>query len=377
VSALRILHLAANRWWTGSADPILRVARGLQERGHRVLVGAIRGDRFEAKARQAGIALLPDLSLDPRRAARTFLLDLARLRRIVVAERIQIVHCHHSHDHWLGALARGDAALVRTFHNVRAVRLGWASRILRRRTDAAFAVSRPIQLRALEGGFRSDQIWLLPGVADLERFSPVLDGKAIRDELGLGTAPVVGSVGRFAPGRGHELLIDAFRILLHDLPEARLLLVGKGELWPRLRNRVDELGLGDRVRFAGYRDSDLPQVVAAIDCFALMGAGSDESCRAALEAMAAARPVVARRVGALPEVVAHGETGLLVADDRAESVARALLAILTNGENARLMGEAGRRRAEAEFSPERAVSAIEAAYRLALERRSGRRPRPS
>jgi starch synthase len=87
--------------------------------------------------------------------------------------------------------------------------------------------------------------------------------------------------------------------------------------------------------------------------------------------------VVARRVGALPEVVAHGETGLLVADDRAESVAGALLAILTNGENARLMGEAGRRRAEAEFSPERAVSAIEAAYRLALERRSGRRPRPS
>ena len=72
---------------------------------------------------------------------------------------------------------------------------------------------------------------------------------------------------------------------------------------------VRDLGLEREVIFTGYRDGDLPAVLQALDTFVLMGAGSDESCRAALEAMAAGRPVVARRVGALPDAVAHGETG--------------------------------------------------------------------
>ena len=115
--------------------------------------------------------------------------------------------------------------------------------------------------------------------------------------------------------------------------------------------------------FTGYRDRDLPDVLGAADCFALMGAGSDESCRAALEAMAAGRPVVARRVGALPDTVVHGETGMLVGEDRAESVAAALADVLANRDRARAMGLAGRRRAEDVFGPERSVALVERVYR--------------
>ena len=93
-----------------------------------------------------------------------------------------------------------------------------------------------------------------------------------------------------------------------------------------------------------------------------MAAGSDESCRAALEAMAAALPVVARAVGALPDTVVHGETGLLVENDRPESVMAALAAILTDPARARAMGLAGRRRAERDFVPERAVAVVEQVY---------------
>jgi D-inositol-3-phosphate glycosyltransferase len=103
--------------------------------------------------------------------------------------------------------------------------------------------------------------------------------------------------------------------------------------------------------------------VAAADCFALMAAGSDESCRAALEAMAAGRPVVARAVGALPETVVDGETGLLVGDESPEAVAAALGAILADPARARAMGELGRRRAMGEFSPERSATIVEAVYR--------------
>src|SRR5207247_8369966 len=96
--------------------------------------------------------------------------------------------------------------------------------------------------------------------------------------------------------------------------------------------------------FAGYRDRDLPAVLAAADCFVLMGAGSDESCRAALEAMAAGRPVVARRVGALPETVVHGETGLLLDDDGAEAIAETLARVLRDRSAAPGMGGGGPRR---------------------------------
>jgi glycosyltransferase involved in cell wall biosynthesis len=158
-------------------------------------------------------------------------------------------------------------------------------------------------------------------------------------------------------------LLAGFRRLLDDVPTARLLLVGKGETRARLEQLVAELGLGGAVVFTGYRDRDLPSVLAAADCFALMAAGSDDSCRAVLEAMAAARPVVARRVGALPETVVEGETGHLVADDDPQAVAAALRAILSDRGRARAMGAAGRRRAETEFSADRSVDTVERVYR--------------
>jgi glycosyltransferase involved in cell wall biosynthesis len=126
------------------------------------------------------------------------------------------------------------------------------------------------------------------------------------------------------------------------------------------------------VLFAGYRDADLPDVLEALDVFVLMAAGSDESCRAALEAMAAGRAVVARRLGALPEVVVDGTTGLLLEDDRPESIAIALRRVLDDPDRVRTMGEAGRRRAREIFTPERHAAHIELVYGRAIATRARR-----
>lgn len=368
MTPLTILHLAANRWWTGSADPIIRLAKGLEERGHRVLLGVTPGDRFEAKALEAGIRLVPGLSLSVRLRPIALLKDIARLRRLVRDQRVDLIHAHHSHDHWLATSVRGSRAVVRTFHSARAVRRRWPAPFLYRRTDGAIAVSRQIWEHCREAGIPATQLWTIGGVVDLRRFTPDADGLAARREFGLGPGPVVGSVARLAPNRGHELLIRGFARLLDQLPEARLLLVGKGEMLPKFQALVSGLGLSRQILFTGYRDHDLPEVLAAMDCFALMGAGSDESCRAALEAMAAGKPVVARRVGALPETVVDGETGLLLAEDQPETVARALLEILGDQERARRMGKEGRRRAESEFNPERQVQQVEQVYQTVLRR---------
>src|SRR4029077_5656415 len=126
------------------------------------------------------------------------------------------------------------------------------------------------------------QLARVDGVVDLQRFEDG-DGAAIRKEFDLGSAPVLGCVARLAPRRGHDLLIRGFQQLLPDYPQARLLLVGKGEARNRLETLGGDLGLAREGLFAGYRDADLPAVLQALDAFALMGAGSDESCRAALE----------------------------------------------------------------------------------------------
>jgi glycosyltransferase involved in cell wall biosynthesis len=368
VSGLTVLHLATNRWWTGSADPVLQLVTGLRGLGHRVLLAVTPGDRFETKAREAGVDPLPGVRLEARLAPVSVARDLRLLRHVIEQEGVDVVHAHHSHDHWLALAAtrprRGrPVPVARTFHNHRAVKRDWASRWLYRRTAAVFAVSRQIEARCRTAGLAAASVFWIPGVVDLSRFQSGGDPAPIREELKLGAAPVIACVSRLAANRGHELLLEGFRRLLATLPEARLLIVGKGETRPRLEQLVAEMELTDRVVFTGYRDRDLPLVLAAADCFALMGAGSDESCRAALEAMAAGRPVVARNVGALPETVVDGETGLLVADDTPEAVATALGAVLRDRARAERMGAAGRRRAETEYDPLRAVTIVEAAYR--------------
>lgn len=371
---LTVLHLVANRWWTGSAEPVIRLLTGLRSRGHRVLLGLIAGDRFEQKAREAGLEPLSGLSLEVRGNPLHALADLGRVRATVRAEGVDVIHTHHSHDHWLGWLARGraPAVVVRSFHNARAVRLTWPSTTLYRRADAAIAVSREIEERARRAGVPVERLARVEGVVDLDRFEIGDGGAAIRKEFDLGGAPVLGCVARLAPRRGHELLIRGFRLLLTEYPAARLLLVGKGEARTRLEAFVTELGLEREVVFTGYRDADLPGVLQALDAFALMGAGSDESCRAALEAMAAGRPVIGRRVGALPETVVHGVTGLLVDDDQPESVAAALRALIAEPERAAAMGRAARERARTLYSADAHAARVEAVYARALRLRGTR-----
>jgi glycosyltransferase involved in cell wall biosynthesis len=360
---LTVLHVVANRWWTGSAEPVLRLVLGLRARGHRVLLGLAPGDRFEVKAREAGVDPVEGLRLDVKSGPAAVVGDAWRLKSLVTREGVDVVHAHHGHDHWLGWWGHGRAALVRTFHSERAVRTAWPDSSLYRRTSAVIAVSRGIEERLRKAGIPGERVYRADGVVDAARFATDAAGAAkIREEFGVAQAPLVGCVARLAAERGHEALIQGFRLLSAGRGDARLLLIGKGERRDALEVLVKRLGLESRVFFAGYRDSDLPGVLGALDVFVLMGAGSDESCRAALEAMAAGRPVLAARVGALPDAVVHGETGLLLDEPSPAAVADSLARLLSNPEEARAMGEAGRRRALDLFTSERHAAVTEAMY---------------
>jgi glycosyltransferase involved in cell wall biosynthesis len=369
MTRLRLLHLVANRWWTGSGDPALDLARALSARGHEVAFACIRGDALEARARAAGLAPVADLSLERSARPWALMMDVRALRRRVRDAGVAVVHAHLSHDHWLAALAlRGlPARLVRTVHHLRALRGGAAQRWLFRQTHAVIGASEAIAAAARQAGLDGPPLAVVPGAVDVVRFTPDADPGPVRAELALGPGPVIGCVARLVPGRGHDLLLEALARLRNRWPDARLLLVGRGEGRPAIEARVAALGLGAAVVFAGYRDEDLPRVLAAMDCFALLGGGSEETGRAVLEAMAAGRPVVAGRFGAMPETVVEGQTGWLV-ESEAAAVADRLAAVLADRGAAGRMGAAGRARVAAHYTSDRRAAAVEAVYARVLAR---------
>ena len=160
-------------------------------------------------------------------------------------------------------------------------------------------------------------------------------------------APVVGVISRLSKEKNVALALWAFAIVQRELPEARLEIFGDGPERPMLEQVATELGVAEATTFHGYAEQ-----ARGAGRFAVLAVPSSKESfgMAALEAMADGLPVVATRVGGLPEVVEDGTTGLLVPPDDAEAMAAALLRMLREPELVARLGAAGRERAEKLFS---------------------------
>jgi L-malate glycosyltransferase len=365
---LSILHLLSNRWWTGTAEPVLALAQGLLERRQHIVLGVPAGSQVEDLARKAGIPLLAGLRLNPRFHPWSWLQDVGALSTFLRRTRIDVLHTHLSHDHWLALSAvtlssQGRSRVpiqVRTVHALRrpqALSIRWQ---LQHGAAHLIAINQALHHDLVETlRVSPSDVTAIAGAVDHQRFHPSLSGARIRREFGLGSSvPLVGIVARLAASRGHLVLLEAFAQVHTAIPAARLLIVGKGEFRPQLEHGIGELGLAEAVIFTGYREEDLPEVLAALDVFVLMAPGSEGSCRAALEAMAVGKPVVAARVGALEDIVLDGETGLLIEPHARTALAHAISRLLRAPEQADQMGRRGRQRIESVFSRQRQVDEV-------------------
>lgn len=299
---------------------------------------------------------------------------LWNLWRLMRRRRYRLVHTHTSKAGVLGRLAAWLArvpAVVHTphghvFYGYYGPRLSrffvWTER------RAARLADRIIALTAVDADEHVDF-----GIAGREKFAVIhsgVDFAPLQGEPGTsdecrrlcGLEPgttVVGTVGRLTAIKGQDDLLRAFALLRDRFPRARLLLVGDGEEKEALRALARDLGIAKQVVFAGWR-RDLAPVYGAMDVFAFPSLNEGMG-KALVEAMFCGVASVATRVGGVPEVLQHGQQGLLVPPCDPQALAEAVAGLLVDGERRRRLGQAARERAGA-YSAAEMVRQLEELY---------------
>lgn len=231
-------------------------------------------------------------------------------------------------------------------------RVGRLNRLLVPITDAFIAVARPhSRYLAEHEGCPAEKIRVVPNGVDSRRFQPRPADDDLRRRLGLSPGQlVVAMVAALRPEKNHELLLRAAVRIRQELPGACVLVVGDGPRRGMLEAMATELGLGQTVRFVGTQ-SDIPGVLALADVVVLTS-HIEANPVSLLEAMAAEKPVVATRVGSVPETVLDGTTGYLVEPGDERRLAERIVELLRDRPRASAMGRAGRKEVLAHWTVE-------------------------
>lgn len=243
----------------------------------------------------------------------------------------------------LPAVTAGAGVLVKLHASLSLIYLNQFRRIIA--TTQIYA-QRSVSLRRY-----ADKVVVIPNGVDTGRFRPDVSGDRIREEYGLQGLKVVlfvGALTQWHAYKGLDVLLKAFRIARGSLPEAKLLIVGDGEMRGAYQKMTKELGIEDSVIFAGRADdATLPLYYGAADVLVLPSKDSSEGFGLVLlEAMSSGKAVIGSLVGGIPEVITDEENGLLVEPLDPAELSKAIVRLCTDDSERTRMGASGRRFAE-------------------------------
>jgi len=239
----------------------------------------------------------------------------------------------------LPKVTSGAGILVKTHERLSPVYLQYYDRIIA--TTQSYAASSSILTR------HENKVRIVRNGVDTDRFNPMIDGEGVRSRYGITqnrVALFVGALTTFHAYKGVDILIRSFQHVSHSCPDARLLIVGGGNLLSNYKKIAVELGINDRVIFAGYiPDNALPQFYAACDITVLPSKDASEGFGLVLlEAMATGKPVVGSRVGGIPDVISDELTGLMVPPNSEGDLSEAIISLFNDAEKRKRMGVAAR-----------------------------------
>jgi glycosyltransferase involved in cell wall biosynthesis len=210
--------------------------------------------------------------------------------------------------------------------------------------------SRAYRSLMLGHGLSSQKVSVIPYGVDTDVFHPDNNGDQFRKKHGCEGSRVILTAGRLNYQKGLHVLIEALPLIKKELQDVKLVIVGDGEERPRLKKLAQTLDVAESVVFTGsLHHEDLPQAFASADVFVLPSFFESFGITL-IEAQATAKPVVATRVGGIPEVVMNGESGTLVEPGKPNKLANAIITILSDRNMAVRMGRKGRKHVEENFS---------------------------
>lgn len=350
---MRILHFVNNinlSWYNMFLDTV----REQEAQGHFVRAVFPPGGVNYKRLLGDGVNVTPL----PVRSSKLDYWAAFKLSRILAAERIDVLHAHLTSSAQLGSAAARCAGIPCV---ASVLKITKKRRYMR--CDMLLPCSDHVHgdLRA-QGVPESMMRRVYTGI-NLER---VLAGRnpadSARAEFGWdGTHRVIGSVARLVPMKGHTHLLDAAAIVLEKHPEARLLIVGDGELRPSLEDQARRLGVADKTAFAGTR-LDLPRILNAMDISALASVDKEGLPVILVESCLFEKPAVMSDVAGIREIIRHGETGWLAPPRDHEALAEALCDALDDPVRAASMARAARDLAAREFDVRNTAAQMQEVY---------------
>jgi len=377
------LHIDTARTWRGGQNQVLLTVNGLRGIGQRAALVAHPDGELRQRADE-GLELVP---IAPRSE-----MDLSaawRLARVIKRLQPDVVHAHDPHGVAMASLALSLCGPRPTKPSDPGVRAFVASRRVDfhlqgnafskwkyRRVDCFIAASEAIRRVLLSDGVPPDQVVTVHEGIDLEHVvsTPPVN---VHEAFWLPHhAPVVGNVAALVPHKGQRHLIEAAHLVVQEVPDARFVILGEGELREHLERQTRDYHLEKHVLLPGFR-TDVLGCIKGFDLF-VMSSVTEGLGTSLLDAMACSKATVATRAGGIPEVVDEGVTGLLVEPRDHHAMARAIVRLLKDAEERRRMGEAGLSRLRERFTLERMIAGTAAVYsRLAGTTRAADTVNPS
>ncbi|MDB5999208.1 MAG: glycosyltransferase [Rhizobacter sp.] len=364
---INVLEVVGNAIVGGMETCVLRLCEGLARDRFNVVVACPFDGRFADHLRTLGFEVaIVQMQDDPSWSSIQMLAALVKLHRI------DVLHAHLSNAHMLAGLVGKltHTPVVATIHG-RAVPM--LDLEVQRLADTHLSlVCQQTYRHAITLGIDDARLHTIPNGVPLDVFTPATSrtegGAALRLELGIpAAAPLVGFVGRLSPEKGPDVFLRAMLGTCRAHPDAHFVMVGDGPRKAQCRQFIDQFQLAHCCHLAGLRN-DMPAVYGELD-IAVSTSHAEAMPLALMEAMACGLPVIATRVGGVPDLVQQGLTGWLVDDSDFEGVAWHLNNLLGDAASRRLLGDAARARAVQHFSLADSVAATAALFeRLAAPR---------
>jgi glycosyltransferase involved in cell wall biosynthesis len=356
-----VLHTESSRGHGGQEIRTVAEVRWLLAHGWGALIACQPDSPLLVEAHAAALSVEA-----VRMRSATDLGALLRLRRLMRERDVSLVHTHSSIDSWLAGIAAKSLGrpVVRTRHVSIPIRRRRA--LVYRLADRVITSADSVRAMVIAAGIAPERVVTISAGVDAERFHPGISGAAVRKELGLGGAPVVGLVANVRGSKGHNVFLEAARSVIARRPDARFLIVGDGVGFDEVSRRVREMGLDPSVLLTGFR-RDIPEVMAALDMLVLPSVRSEAIPQVIPQALAVGTPVVASTVGGSPELIRDGENGRLVRPGDARALADAILALLDDPERARAMARAGQAMVRERYTIDATMARTTATYRALLD----------